>query len=106
MIRVRELTKDYVDSRGGRLALGGVTFEALPGQVYGLLGPNGAGKTTLLRILATVLRPSGGLATVQGIDVNQDPAAVRRQLGFVSNNTAVYDRMTAYELVAYGYRMP
>ena len=105
MIHVRELTKVYLDAGGNYLALGGVTFDALPGQIYGLLGPNGAGKTTLLRILATVLRPSGGSAMVNGFDVDQDPAAVRRQLGFVSSNTAVYDRMTAFELVAYYGRL-
>ena len=61
MIHVRNLTKHYADLRRGKfVALGGVSFDALPGQIYGLLGPNGAGKTTVLRILSTVLRPSGG----------------------------------------------
>ena len=81
MIHVRELTKTYSDvQRGAFVALAGVTFDAEPGQIYGLLGPNGAGKTTLLRILSTVLRPSGGTATVNGFDVLKQPAMVRRQI--------------------------
>lgn len=102
MIHVRELTKSYSDLRAGQfVALAGVSFDAQPGEIYGLLGPNGAGKTTLLRILSTVLRPSGGSVTVNGYDVVRQPSPVRRQIGFVSNNTAVYDRMTAYEMVHY-----
>ena len=59
MIHVHELTKHYADiERGKFVALGGVSFDATPGQIYGLLGPNGAGKTTVLRILSTVLRPT------------------------------------------------
>ncbi len=61
MIHVEKLTKSYTDLRRGQFtALQAVSFEALPGQVYGLLGPNGAGKTTVLRILSTVLRPTSG----------------------------------------------
>ncbi|MCA9263796.1 MAG: ATP-binding cassette domain-containing protein [Planctomycetales bacterium] len=106
MIHVRQLTKSYSDLRRGcSVALAGVTFDALPSQIYGLLGPNGAGKTTLLRILSTVLRPSGGSATINGFDVVTQPSAVRRQLGFVSTNTAVYDRMTAREMVDYFGRL-
>ena len=63
MIEVQGLTKYYADLRRGRfVALDGLSFYALPGQIYGLLGPNGAGKTTALRILSTVLRPSDGSA--------------------------------------------
>lgn len=102
MIHVRELTKSYADLRNGQfVALAGVSFDAHPGEIYGLLGPNGAGKTTLLRIMSTVLQPSGGNVTINGYDVVKHPSPVRRQIGFVSNNTAVYDRMTAYEMVEY-----
>jgi len=102
MIHVRELTKAYSDLRRGQfVALDGLTFDAFPGEIYGLLGPNGAGKTSALRILSTVLRPSGGTATVDGFNVVTQPSLVRRQIGFVSTNTAVYDRMTAAEMVEY-----
>jgi sodium transport system ATP-binding protein len=106
MIHVRALTKVYDDFvRGPFVALAGVTFDAHPGEIYGLLGPNGAGKTTALRILSTVLRPTNGSATVNGYDVLTQPSYVRRQIGFVSANTAVYDRMTAWEMVDYFGRL-
>ena len=106
MIHVRNLTKHYSDLRRGRfVALGGISFDAVPGQIYGLLGPNGAGKTTALRILSTVLRPTSGSATVNGYDVVTQPSLVRRQIGFVSANTGIYDRMTAWEMVEYFGRL-
>lgn len=106
MIHARTLTKTYPDAAlGDRVALGGVSFDAHAGQIYGLLGPNGAGKTTALRILSTLLRPTSGTATVNGYDVVMHPAQVRQQLGFVSTSTAVYDRMTACEMVEYFGRL-
>jgi sodium transport system ATP-binding protein len=106
MIHVRNLTKFYADLKRGKFfALGGVSFDAVPGQIFGLLGPNGAGKTTVLRILSTVLRPSGGSASINGCDVVTQPSLVRHQIGFVSANTAVYDRMTAWEMVEYFGRL-
>ena len=106
MIHARGLTKHYADLRRGKLvALDGIDFDAFPGQIFGLLGPNGAGKTTALRILSTVLRPTAGTVTVNGFDVVTQPAEVRRQIGFMSANTAVYDRMTAWEMVEYFGRL-
>src|SRR5207248_824763 len=106
MIDVRDLTKSYADLRCGQfVALAGVSFAARPGEIFGLLGPNGAGKTTLLRILSTVLRPTSGTAMVSGYDVLTQPALVRQKIGFVSTNTAVYDRMTAWEMVEYFGRL-
>jgi sodium transport system ATP-binding protein len=106
MIHVRDLIKSYSDLRRGEfIAVNGISFDAKPGEIYGLLGPNGAGKTTVLRILSTVLRPTSGTALVNGDDVVTQPASVRRQIGFVSTNTAVYDRMTAGEMVEYFGRL-
>ncbi len=106
MIHVRNLTKWYADLRRGKfVALANITFDAHEGQIYGLLGPNGAGKTTALRILSTLLRPSGGSATINGYDVVTQSAMVRRQIGFMSTSTAVYDRMTAWEMVEYFGRL-
>ena len=65
ILSVTQLTKAFRDSGRGRvLALDHVSFSAQPGEVFGILGPNGAGKTTALRILSTVLKPTGGAATV------------------------------------------
>lgn len=106
MIHVDSLTKSYADLRRGSVfALRGITFDALSGQIYGLLGPNGAGKTTALRILSTALRPTSGTAIINGFDVVTQPSLVRRQIGFVSVNTGVYDRMTAWEMVEYFGRL-
>ncbi len=102
MIHVHHLMKHYADLRRGKIfALAGVSFQARSGEIYGLLGPNGAGKTTVLRILSTVLRPSQRPATVNGFDVVTQSSEVRHHIGFMSANTAVYDRMTAWEMVEY-----
>jgi sodium transport system ATP-binding protein len=106
MIHACGLTKHYSDLRRGRFAaLAGLSFRAHAGEIFGLLGPNGAGKTTALRILSTILQPTGGTATVNGFDVVRQPSEVRRQIGFVSANTAMYDRMTAWEMVEYFGRL-
>jgi sodium transport system ATP-binding protein len=106
MIRVDNLAKEFPDlQRGPILALDHVTFDVRPGEVFGLLGPNGAGKTTCLRILSTVLRPSAGRAFVGGYDVARQPEQVRAHIGFMSSNTGIYDRMTAWELVEYYGRL-
>ena len=106
MIEARSLTKVYADLRRGQfVALDGLSFSAQPGEVFGLLGPNGAGKTTALRILSTVLVPTSGSATVSGFDCATQPDLVRHHIGFMSANTAVYDRMTAWEMVEYFGRL-
>jgi sodium transport system ATP-binding protein len=102
MIVVENLVKSFRDLRRGQvLAVDHVSFEARPGEVFGLLGPNGAGKTTTMRILCTVLKPTGGVARVAGYDVLTQAPQVRQHIGFLSANTAIYDRMSAWELVAY-----
>jgi sodium transport system ATP-binding protein len=106
MIEACELTKAYDDLRRGPLrAVDQVSFTVRAGEIFGLLGPNGAGKTTLLRILSTVLRPTSGEARIAGWDTCRDAIEVRRQIGFVSHNTAVYDRMSAWELIEYFGRL-
>ena len=106
LIRVDNLCKSFRDLRRGEvLAVDHVSFEAHAGEVFGLLGPNGAGKTTAMRILCTVLRPTQGTARIAGFDVTNEPAQVRRHIGFLSANTAIYDRMSAWELVEYFARL-
>lgn len=106
ILDVSQVTKVYPDMvRGQFVALGGVSFSASPGQIFGLLGPNGAGKTTALRILSTVLQPTSGTVRINGFDVMTHPAEVRHSIGFVSNNTAIYDRMSAWEMVEYFGRL-
>ena len=88
-----------------RKVVNDVALRLQQGEIVGLLGPNGAGKTTCLRILSTVLTPSDGIATIAGYDVRTQAANVRAQIGFMSGNTGVYDRMTAWELAAYFGRL-
>jgi sodium transport system ATP-binding protein len=106
MIQVENLTKSFRDLRRGQvLAVDHISFEARPGEIFGLLGPNGAGKTTAMRILCTVLKPTSGTARLAGYDVTTQAADVRRHIGFMSANTALYDRMSAWELVDYFGRL-
>ena len=106
MIAVEKLEKRFRKPNGDPvMAVDGVSFSAKAGETLGLLGPNGAGKTTALRILCTLLQPTGGRASVNGFDVVSQPNDVRRQIGFVSANTGIYDRMTAREMVVYYGRM-
>lgn len=102
LVEVHSLRKTYADLQLGEIvALQELSLTAYEGEIVGLLGPNGAGKTTALRVLATLLEPSAGRAAVNGFDCVTQPELVRRQIGYISASTAVYDRMTAWEFVEY-----
>lgn len=106
LIHVANLTKSFRDLRRGVVkAVDEISFEARSGEVFGLLGPNGAGKTTCMRIICTVLKPTSGTAKVAGYDVLTEAPKVRANIGFLSANTAIYDRMSAWELVEYFGRL-
>lgn len=103
---VNQLTKTfYDDSRGEVVAVNQISFECQAGQIFGLLGANGAGKTTTLRMLATILKPTEGTATLMGFDVSHQPEEVRRHLGFSSATTALYPRLTARETLEFFARI-
>lgn len=101
MIRFEGLSKSY----GSLRALRDLSLRVGPGEVYALLGPNGAGKTTALRCLATLLEPSAGTATVDGIDVRREPLEARRRIGFLSASMGLYERLTAREMIEYFGRL-
>jgi sodium transport system ATP-binding protein len=106
MIHVERLTKSFRDLRRGQvLAVDNISFDVAAGEVFGLIGPNGAGKTTTMRILCTVLKPTAGTVQLAGFDVVKQPTQVRRHIGFLSASTAIYDRMSAWELVEYFARL-
>ena len=109
MIEARNLAKTFVARKKWRKervqAVDDVSFTCRPGEIYGLLGANGAGKTTTLRMLATILKPTAGTASISGHDVVRDAHRVRRNVGFLSTQTALYGRLTARELVTYFARL-
>jgi ABC-2 type transport system ATP-binding protein len=107
MIEVKDLGKSY----GAHPALRGVTLKIEPGDMFGLIGPNGAGKTTLIRILATLLQPSAGTATVNGYDVTRQAQSVRREIGYMPDFFGVYEELKVREYLeffaaTYGIRGP
>jgi ABC-2 type transport system ATP-binding protein len=91
MIEARSLTRHF----GDFTAIDGVSLRVPDGAILALLGPNGAGKTTTVRILAGLICPSEGEATVAGYDVRREPAAVRAQVGLVTDAPGLYEQMTA-----------
>jgi len=102
MIQVEGLTKIFHDKKRGKIvAVNNLQFNCQKGQVFGLLGPNGAGKTTTLRILATMILPTKGEIMVNGLDVVRHAAKVRRQIGFLSSETGLYDRFTPRETILF-----
>ena len=106
MIEARNLTKVFHDKKRGEIrAVDDVSFTCRPGRIYGLLGANGAGKTTTLRLLATLLRPTSGNATVAGFDTVAEPERVRASVGFLATSTALYGRLTARETITYFGRL-
>uniref|UniRef100_A0A7C1FBX3 ATP-binding cassette domain-containing protein n=1 Tax=Ammonifex degensii TaxID=42838 RepID=A0A7C1FBX3_9THEO len=92
-IEVVELVKKFRDFT----AVSGVSFTVRRGEIFGFLGPNGAGKTTTIKILATLMRPTSGRATVNGFDVVREAAHVRRSIGMVFQDPSLDERLTAEE---------
>ncbi len=96
-------TPNAVETQGLTRAFGAITAVenltlAVPaGAIFGLLGPNGAGKTTTIRMLTTMLKPSGGMARVAGLDVVRHPQKVRRAIGYVSQMISADGALTGYE---------
>jgi sodium transport system ATP-binding protein len=101
VIEFDDLTKSY----GELVAVDRLSLTVRPGEVYALLGANGAGKTTALRCLATLLRPTGGTARVDGHDVQEAPLRARAALGFLSASMGLYQRLNPRELLEYFGRL-
>ncbi len=97
MIEVSDVRKKF----GPVQALGGVSFKAADGQITALLGPNGAGKTTLLRLLVGLLQRDQGSISIDGIDPERDPMAVRTNIGFLTDQFGLYERLSTREYLAY-----
>ncbi|GAB3851063.1 daunorubicin resistance protein DrrA family ABC transporter ATP-binding protein [Micromonospora andamanensis] len=109
MIETRGLRKSF-RSRAGREtktveAVRGVDLDVPAGEIFGFLGPNGAGKTTTLRMLATLIEPDGGQATIAGADLLKDPGEVRRRIGYVAQGGSTWDESTGREELVLQARM-
>lgn len=89
-------TKDKV-----ALAVEDVSFECKPGRIFSLLGPNGAGKTTTLRMLAGILKPTQGEIIINNYDIQKEPNKAKKDIGFLTGSTGLYERLTANEIIAY-----
>src|SRR4051794_30746055 len=95
-IEARGLARQF---SGGVVAVAGIDFDVAEGEIYAFLGPNGAGKTTTVRMLTTLLRPTGGLATVAGFDVVREAHKVRASIGVALQEAALDPLMTGEELM-------
>ena len=98
MVDIIELSKEFKKAK----AVNSISFKVEDGEIVGLLGENGAGKTTTLRMLATMLKPTGGTAEVNGYDIVKDSDKVRGQIGILfGGEVGLYDRLTARENIKY-----
>ncbi len=101
IVTVKNLSKQF----GKFTAVDQVSFDIQKGEIFGLLGPNGAGKSTIIRMLTTLLRPSGGNATIFDHDIVKDQDTVRKYLGLVAEKIILYDHLTAQENLAFFGRL-
>lgn len=106
MIEVKNLSKSFAQKNGNLFyAVDNLSFSARDGEIVCLLGVNGAGKTTTMRILSTVFRPTSGTASINGYDILTQPQKVRENLGFLSGDTGLYNRLTSREFITYFGRL-
>ena len=101
MIEVQNVSKTF----GDVTAVHDVSFTAKDGEVTGLLGPNGAGKSTTLRVIYGVIKPTGGSASVDGINVTERPLEAQRRMGILPDRVGLYSRLTAREHLRYFGRL-
>ena len=97
MITARNLTKNF----DGFMALDGVSFEFEDGEIFGIIGHNGAGKTTLLKIISGLIAPTSGELFINDIDVVKNPVALKENLGYLPEESRLYETMTAENYLAF-----
>ena len=105
MIDIVNLRKEYK----GLTAVNDLSLHLDAGDIFGFIGPNGAGKTTTIKMLATLLKPTSGTATIDGIDVVAHPEAVRERIGYMPAFFGIYDDMRVWEYLDFfagAYRLP
>ncbi len=97
MIRLTSLTKRY----GSFTAVNAIDLDVPRGELFGFLGPNGAGKTTTLRMIAGILRPTGGTVEIGGVNISTDPIAAKMKLGFIPDRPFIYEKLTGAEFLRF-----
>jgi ABC-2 type transport system ATP-binding protein len=97
MIKLTQLTKKY----GDFTAVAGIDLEVPKGELFGFLGPNGAGKTTTLRMIAGILRPTGGRVEIGGVDMAASPVEAKMKLGFIPDRPFIYEKLTGGEFLKF-----
>ncbi len=105
LVEVKNLYKEFDET----VAIAGISFEIYPGEIFGFIGPNGAGKTTTIKILSTLLDPTSGNLTIDGLDVIEEPEKVRRIIGYMPDEFGVYRGITIWEYMDFfagAYRVP
>lgn len=95
------IAKDLVKKYGGFTALDGVSFEFPDGEILGIIGHNGAGKTTLLKIMSGLIAPTSGSLSINGIDVVKDPVALKGMLGYLPEESRLYETMTVENYLSF-----
>jgi len=98
-ITIEKLSKRY--GAGQKFAVKDLSLQVMPGEVYGFLGPNGAGKSTTIRLMMNFIFPSGGRASILGKDAVKDSVEVKRQVGYLAGEIALYQKMTGRQLLDY-----
>ena len=114
MIELTDVTKVFTLTKDQRKVVGkselrpklftavdSINLKCNPSKVFALIGPNGSGKTTTLRMISTMIAPTSGSIQINGVDVSVDGRSARKSIGFMTNQTALYDRLSPYEMVKY-----
>ncbi|HHP7233883.1 MAG TPA: ABC transporter ATP-binding protein [Desulfobacterales bacterium] len=97
MIRLDNITKHY----GNFTAVYDLQLQVAPGEVFGFIGPNGAGKTTTIKIIGGILKPSAGTVQICGIDMDRQPEAAKRKMGFIPDRPYLYEKLTGMEFLQF-----
>lgn len=97
MLKILHVSKTY--NHGAAKAVDDLSLELKPGEIYGFLGPNGAGKTTTIKMLTGILSYEEGEIEICGYDMKRDPINAKRNVGYVSDNDVIYDKLTGKEYV-------
>jgi len=95
MLQTNQLTKKF----GGETAVEDISLSVKPGSAYALIGPNGSGKTTLTKLIAGLLHPTSGTATINDVDITKDPKKAKQAFGYIPDNPVIWDNMTGLEFL-------